>query len=209
MRLDLPPARLGARLPRAFFARPSTEVAPDLLGRTLVHRLESGTRLAARIVEVEAYMEGDEASHSFRGRTARNEVMFGPAGRLYVYFSYGVHWCMNVVTGLDGEGSAVLLRAAEPLVGLEDMSRRRGTLDPRKLCSGPGRLAQAFGVTRNENGADLVRGPDLVVRAGEPVPRSRSRRTTRIGITVATARPWRWLVEGDPFVSRATGSRRS
>lgn len=208
--------RLGRRLPRSFYARPSTEVAPDLLGRVLTRRLPNGVRLAARVVEVEAYMEGDEASHSFRGRTARNLVMFGRPGHLYVYCSYGVHWCMNVVTGVEGEGSAVLLRAAEPLLGLEEMSLRRGTFDVRKLCSGPGRLTQALGVTRIENGTDLVRGSEVALLEGRPVLGSGARRTTRVGIRVATERRWRWLIDGDPYVSPgrarssgAMGSRRS
>lgn len=201
--------RLGRPLPRSFFARPAEVVAPELLGRVLVRRCPDGTGLAARIVEVEAYAPDDPASHSFRGPTERNRTMFGPPGYLYVYFTYGMHHCMNVVTGRSGEGAAVLLRAAEPLEGLAGMAARRGVSDPRLLCSGPARLAQAFGVTREHDGADLVRGPELRILEGEPVPPARVSVTTRIGINHGTERPWRFLVAGDPFVSRATGSRRS
>ncbi len=191
----------GRRLPLSFYARAPTEVGPDLLGRLLVREMADGRRLIARVVEVEAYQEGDPASHSFRGRTPRNEVMFGQPGHLYVYFTYGMHFCMNVVTGRDGEGSAVLLRAAEPLEGLEEMARRRGTDDPRKLCSGPARWAQAFGVAGEDNGADLVRGRELWILEGEPVPPARIARTTRVGVNVGAERRWRFAVKADPFVS--------
>ncbi|HXF72412.1 MAG TPA: DNA-3-methyladenine glycosylase [Actinomycetota bacterium] len=192
----------AARLPRRFFARPSTEVAPDLLGQVLVRVLPDGTRLAARIAETEAYEEGDPASHSYRGRTPRTEVMFGPPGHLYVYFTYGMHFCMNVVTGREGEGSAVLLRAAEPLEGLEEMARRRGTADPARLCSGPARLCEAFGVDRSLNGIDLVEGDEMWIERG-PRPAGRVVRGPRVGIRAAVERPWRFHLEGDGFVSRA------
>lgn len=195
--------RLGRPLSRSFFARPSPEVAPDLIGRVLLRTLASGQRLAVRIVETEAYQEDDPASHSYRGPTARTDVMFGRPGRLYVYFTYGMHFCMNVVTGRDGEGSAVLLRAAEPLVGLEEMRARRRGAEPRLLCSGPGRLCQALGVDRTDNGADLVRGPGLRLLQGSPVAEGRIQVTTRVGIRHAVERPWRFLARDDPFVSRA------
>jgi DNA-3-methyladenine glycosylase len=197
----------GRRLPRAFFARPSTDVAPDLLGRVLVRALPDGTRLSARIVETEAYAEGDPASHSYRGRTPRTEVMFGPPGRLYVYFTYGMHFCMNVVVGREGEGAAVLLRAAEPLEGLPAMAERRGTDRARLLCSGPARLAQAFGVERAANGADLVRGRDLWLLEGAPLRPEAIVRTARVGVRVGVERPWRYLVRGDPFVSPGRPAR--
>jgi DNA-3-methyladenine glycosylase len=193
-------------LSRAFYRRPSLEVAPDLLGRTLVRVLADGTRLGARIVEVEAYREDDPASHSFRGRTARTEVMFGPPGHLYVYFTYGMHFCMNVVTGENGEGSAVLLRAAEPLRGVDRMAANRGLADPRLLCSGPGRLCQALAVDRAQNGIDVVRGTELRIEAGTPVPPERVRSGPRVGIRVATDRPWRFVEAGSPFASRGPRS---
>ena len=167
-----------------------------------MRRIDEGTLLTARIVEAEAYQEDDPASHSYRGRTSRTEVMFGPAGHVYVYFTYGMHHCMNVVTGSTGEGSAVLLRAAEPLEGLEEMARRRGTNDPRMLCSGPGRLCQALGIDRAENGLDLVRGRQLGLLEGAPVPPSMISVGSRVGITSGTERPWRFSVRGDRFVSR-------
>ena len=218
-------AGLGRRLPRSFFARPSTDVAPELLGRIVVRILPDGTRLAARLVEVEAYEQGDPASHSYRGRpTPRTEVMFGPPGRLYVYFTYGQHFCSNVVTGSDGQGSAVLLRAAEPLEGLDAMASRRGTDDERLLCSGPARLTQAFEIARAENGTDLVKDPALFLLEGRPLGGRAVVRSTRVGVNVGIERRWRYLERGSAFVSPgrpsvppdrararagATGSRRS
>lgn len=192
-------------LPRSFYRRPSLEVAPDLLGRTLARVLPDGTRLAATIVETEAYREDDPASHSYRGRTTRTEVMFGPPGRLYVYFTYGMHFCMNVVTGEEGEGSAVLLRAAEPMDGLERMAEHRGRGDPRLLCAGPGRLCQAFAVGREQNGADLTRWGELRIEWGLSVPPGGVVAGPRIGISVAREQPWRFVVAGSRFLSR--GSR--
>jgi DNA-3-methyladenine glycosylase len=210
--------RYGPRLRRSFFARASTAVAPDLLGRILVRERPDGRLLAVRLVEVEAYDEQDAASHSFRGPTPRAAVMFGPPGHLYVYLSYGLHHCMNVVTGPVGRGSAVLLRAAEPLDGLDVMAANRGVDAVRLLCSGPGRLAQAMGISRSENGLDLVRDRSLRLYTGEPVPRRLVDRTARVGITVAADKPWRYLERASAFVSTgrpsvppvgvATGSRR-
>ncbi|HJS27617.1 MAG TPA: DNA-3-methyladenine glycosylase [Actinomycetota bacterium] len=194
--------RLGRRLPRAFFGRPSTEVAPDLVGRILVRIFPDGMRLAARLVEVEAYEQGDPASHSFKGRpTPRTEVMFGPPGRLYVYFTYGQHFCSNVVTRESGVGSAVLLRAAEPLEGHELMSANRGTDVARLLCSGPARLTQAFNLGRRENGTDLVKDRALYLASGDPVARRAIARSTRVGVNVGVERRWRFFERGSPFVS--------
>jgi DNA-3-methyladenine glycosylase len=199
--------RAGREVTRSFFARPSPEVAPDLLGRVLLRTLPSGAQLAVRLVETEAYQQDDPASHSYRGPTARTRVMFGPAGRLYVYFTYGMHFCMNVVTGPEGEGSAVLLRAGEPIAGLDEMRRLRGVDDPRTLCSGPGRLCQALGVGRDDDGLDLVGGRSMRVLEGERVSDERIAVTGRIGIRAAVERPWRFLARDDPFVSRARPSR--
>jgi DNA-3-methyladenine glycosylase len=198
--------KLGPRLPRAFFARPSVVVAPELLGRVLVRALPDGTRLAARLVEVEAYGPDDPASHAFRGRTPRNDVMFGRPGCVYVYFTYGMHFCANVVTGSLGEGSAVLLRAGEPLEGLETMAANRGVNGLLELCSGPARLASALGIGRADDGADLIRGTTLRLHDGAPVPRRRIARSTRVGIRVATELPWRYFERGSPFVSRGRPS---
>jgi DNA-3-methyladenine glycosylase len=197
---------MAGRLPRSFYARSALKVAPELLGRVLVRTLADGTRLAARIVETEAYLPDDPASHAFRGMTPRNEVMFGSPGRLYVYFTYGNHWMMNAVTGRAGEGTAVLLRAAEPLQGLEVMAAHRGRDNPRDLCSGPGKLAKAFGVAGAQNGQDLVRASDVNILEGQAVARSRVSRTTRVGVTLGAERRWRFIVTGNPFVSRGRPS---
>jgi DNA-3-methyladenine glycosylase len=176
-------------------------VARDLLGRLLVRR-DPGGLLVGRIVECEAYQEDDPASHSYRGRTPRTEVMFGPAGHLYVYFSYGNHWCCNLVTGRTGEGSAVLLRAVEPLVGLDVMATRRGVAAPRLLCAGPGRLTQAFDITRVENGLDVTMDQAVFLSAGTRIPEDRVGTSPRVGISSARDRPWRFFETGSPFVSR-------
>ena len=219
-------AGLGRRLPRSFFARPATVVAPELLGRVVVRILRDGTRLAARLVEVEAYEQGDPASHSYRGRpTPRTEVMFGRPGRMYVYFTYGRHFCSNVVTGPDGHGSAVLLRAAEPLEGLEVMASHRGVDGLRLLCSGPARLTQALAIARADDGTDLVRDDSLFLLSGAPLLGPAIARSTRVGVSVGIERRWRYFERGSAFVSPgrpsvpvatgaeagtgATGSRRS
>lgn len=195
-----PPRRAGTVLPRAFYRRSSLEVAPDLLNKVLVAGGRSG-----RVVEVEAYLGPDDpASHAFRGPTLRNQVMFGPPGHLYVYFSYGVHWCANVVCGDEGEGTAVLLRALAPLGGQEAMfAARAAARRPRDLCSGPGKLTQALGLGREHDGADLVtgdRGVQMVDDGAPPPPAPVV--APRVGISVAVDRPWRWYVAGDPNVSR-------
>jgi len=168
-----------------------------------VRTLPDGTRLVGRIVEAEAYREDDPASHSFRGRTPRTDVMFGPPGHLYVYFTYGMHFCMNVVTGADGEGSAALLRAAEPLEGVAEMARRRRTDIPRLLCAGPGRLCEAFGIGREHNGIDLVAGDVMSIQPGSPVPDAEVGVGPRVGVNVAVDQPWRFAVATSRYLSRA------
>lgn len=182
------------RLSRRFYARDALAVAPDLLGRSLVHEGPDGT-VTGRIVEVEAYCGPDDpASHAFRGCTPRNAVMFGPAGHLYVYFSYGMHHCANVVCGPEGSPGAVLLRAVQPLSGLAVMSARRGTADVRALARGPGRLGQAFGLDLSCNGHDLVAGPVWI--GGGRVLAGPVAATPRIGISRATEQPWRFYEVG-------------
>jgi DNA-3-methyladenine glycosylase len=183
-------------LPRRFCARDSIELARDLIGRVLV-RETAGVRMAGRIVEAEAYRPDDPASHSFRGPTPRNATMFEGPGLAYVYISYGMHHCVNVTAG---GGAAVLLRALEPLEGLEEMARRRGVADLRLLCAGPGRLSQALGITVGDDGADLTRRGGLWLAAGEPSATVVVSR--RIGITVAMEQPWRFTEESSRFVSR-------
>ena len=188
------------KLPRSFYARDSVVVGPELLNKVLVVGARSG-----RIVEVEAYRGSDDpASHAGRGPTPRSEIMFGPPGRLYVYFSYGMHWCANVVCDRPGVAAAVLLRAMAPLSGLDAMRVARGSLRSAwDLCSGPAKLTQAVGVDGSYNGTDLVarRSPVTVVDDGVPPP-EHPVVTTRIGISVAVERPWRWYVPQDPNVSR-------
>lgn len=177
-------------------------MAPELLGRTVVRILPGERRLAGRIVEAEAYEPRDPASHAYRGMTARNATMFGRAGHLYVYFTYGNHWMMNVVTRSPGEGSAVLLRAAEPLDGQDEMARLRGRSLPTDLCSGPGKLTRALGVDRALDGEDLVRGEVVWIEAGQPVSADRVVAGVRVGVGVGLDRDWRFRVADDPFVSR-------
>lgn len=174
-------------LPRSFFARDATVVAPDLLNKVLVVGACAG-----RIIEVEAYRSDDPAAHSFRGPTPRTAVMFGPAGHLYVYFSYGMHHCANVVTGADGDGQAVLLRAVLPMEGIDVMTERRH--GRRQLADGPGKLCQAFGLHLDHTGADVCSGGDVqFVDDGTPPPEVPVT-TPRVGISKAVDLPWRYLV---------------
>lgn len=192
----------GGRLPRRFFGRPSLEVAPALLGHVLVRADPEAGELRARIVETEAYDEDDPASHSYRGRRPRTEVMFGRPGFLYVYFTYGMHWCMNVVTDVPGRGSAVLLRAAEPLDGVDVMRRRRAARRDRELLAGPARWTQAFAIDGTHDGADLVDGAEVWLERGATVPPDRIGVGERIGLTVARERPWRFVDTESAFLSR-------
>jgi DNA-3-methyladenine glycosylase len=177
------------RVGRGFFTRDALDVAPDLLNKVLV-----AGECAGRIVEVEAYRADDPASHSFRGRTPRNAAMFGPGGLLYVYFTYGMHFCANVVTGRDGDGQAVLLRAVTPCRGIEVMRARRGARADRVLADGPGKLCQAFGLDRSADGTDLARSRELfVVDDGTPPPADLLV-GPRVGIRHGTEHPWRWRV---------------
>lgn len=194
------------RLTRAFYARDPRALAPDLLNKLLIQRDPDAGVVAVRIVEVEAYRGShDPGSHAYRGRTARNATMFGPPGRLYVYFTYGMHWCANVVAAAPpGDAAAVLLRAGEPVEGLDVIRERR----PRArrdtdLCSGPARLAQALALDRGHDGASLLRGPLGVYDDGLPPPR-RPGRSVRIGLAPGRGDDLRlrWFVPGNPHVSR-------
>ncbi|TML17363.1 MAG: DNA-3-methyladenine glycosylase [Actinobacteria bacterium] len=181
-------------LKRDFFARTVNEVAPDLIGATL---LVDG--VGGRIVEVEAYDQEDPASHAYRGRTARNRTMFGPPGYAYVYRSYGIHWCLNLVCGDEGVPEAALIRALEPTAGLDEQRRRRGLEDERALCSGPGKLCQALGITREHDGLPLDT-PPFRLEARPSAPEIVT--GPRVGITRATELSWRYLEANSPFVSR-------
>jgi DNA-3-methyladenine glycosylase len=181
-------------LGRAFFARSVHEVAPDLLGTTLLVEGVGGA-----IVEVEAYDHEDPAAHGYRGRTERNASMFGAPGHAYVYRSYGIHWCMNFVCGPAGHGAGVLIRAIEPTDGLEVMAARRGLADPRLLCAGPGRVGQALGITRAHDGLHIDEPPFRLEPAGRAVDVVTG---PRIGISRAADVPWRFGLAGSRFVSR-------
>ena len=179
---------------RAFFARSVHEVAEELIGSTF---LVDG--VGGKIVELEAYHHEDPAAHGYRGRTARNASMFGPPGHAYVYRSYGVHWCVNFVCEAEGVADAVLIRALEPIQGLEEMRRRRGLEDGRLLCAGPGRLCQALAITREHDGLPLDRPPFRLEPRTEPPEIARG---PRIGITRAADLPWRYGLAGSRFLSR-------
>jgi DNA-3-methyladenine glycosylase len=182
------------RLRRSFFDRSVHAVAPELIGTTLLFNGVGGL-----IVEVEAYHHTDPAAHSYNGETDRNAVMFGPAGYVYVYRSYGIHWCVNFVCEGAGSASAVLIRALQPTVGLATMRRRRGVGDERLLCSGPGRLTEALGITRAANGLALDRAPVALFAPTAPVEIVIG---TRIGLTKAVDLPWRYGLRGSRYLSK-------
>lgn len=192
-------------LPPEFYNRDPQVVARELLGKVLVRR-EHRAVLAGRIVETEAYLgTNDPAAHAAAGRTARNDVLFGPPGRAYVYLAYGNHWCLNVSTLPDGTAGGVLFRAVEPLIGLAEMAKARGVDGriARLLTSGPGRLGQAFGVTRaRDNGKDMTDPSSNLVIVDDGFRPQEIEVTTRIGITKAVEHPLRFVVAGNGFVSR-------
>lgn len=195
---------------RAWLARPASEVAPELLGWRLSHTTAEDT-VTVELTEVEAYLgQDDPASHAYRGPTARNSVMFGHAGHLYTYLSYGMHWCCNVVTGVDGHASAVLLRAGRVVEG-EDLARsRRGPrVRDTGLARGPGCLGQALGLGREHNGADLLADGELRLRPPTEHAPVEVRSGHRVGVTLAHDVPWRFWVDGDPTVSAYKRSPRA
>jgi len=185
---------MAKRLTRAFFIRSVHEVAPDLIGVTLLFDGVGG-----HIVEVEAYHHTDPAAHSFRGPTSRNAVMFGPPGYAYVYRSYGIHWCVNFVCEPKGSASAVLIRAIEPTVGFAAMRRRRGIADERLLCSGPGRVCDALRITHAHNGLALDEPPFALFARTDAVEVIAG---PRIGLTKAVEKPWRYGLKGSRFLSK-------
>jgi DNA-3-methyladenine glycosylase len=208
------------KLPRRFYTRPTLVVARELLGKYFIRRFGQ-THLIGQIVEVEAYLGStDPASHTYRGKTERNAVMFNEGGHLYVYFTYGMHYCCNVVTESEGIGNAVLIRAVEPVAGITVMERRRRTLrnsNPRRgkgrrlaiedLCSGPGKVCQAFGIAGRENGTDLTKDR-IWLASGRPGPTAFNIGvSTRIGISLGKEHRRRFFIKGSEFVSRGKPSR--
>lgn len=177
-------------------------VAPKLLGCILERKID-GHLLRARIVETEAYDQSDEASHSYKGETPRTKVMFGSAGHLYVYFTYGMHYCCNVVVGKPGYGSAVLIRALEPLSDLDYLSTKRQIKSDKDLTNGPAKLCQALSIDRQLNGHDLKKFP-LKLLIDPPLKSSKIIQTTRIGISRGKDAPWRFYIKDNPYVSKVT-----
>lgn len=193
------------RLPREFYARDALIVARALLGQRLVRVLD-GERLAGRIVETEAYLgEADAASHAAHGRTPRNAVMYGPPGYAYVYFVYGMHYCLNAVTGVEGVASAVLLRALQPVEGIATMRLHRPGRADCELANGPARLCQALAIDRRFNGTDLVTGAELFIEADLTIAADQIVAGPRVGVrgdAAALAAPWRFMLRGHPHVPR-------
>ena len=195
------------RLTRSFYERDALAVARDLIGCIFV-RLHPRGRVAVRLVETEAYRGAiDPGSHGYRGPTNRNRTMFGPPGRIYVYFTYGMHWCVNVVCGHEGECEAVLLRAGEPVDGLEIMRKLRGGVDDRLLAAGPARLAQAMGIDKTHDGETLLRGGEFWIAEDADTSAYRKgevAQTVRVGLAAGRGEeiPWRFVVPGHPHASR-------
>ena len=191
---------------RSFFERPPEVVARELLGAKL-HHIVRGKELIGRIVETEAYHEDEPACHAYNGKTERNAPLFGIAGVSYVYFTYGMHYCFNVVTGSHGEGAAVLIRALEPIEGTAEMfKRRKKARGEHNLTSGPAKLCQAMSIARAENNIDLLESDELFLTKGKLRKDETVAVTTRIGITRARELPWRFFIEGNPFVSKGKPS---
>ena len=189
-------------LSRDFYTRYTLNVARDLLGKIFYRRKLQGL-LVGRFVEVEAYRGVDDpASHAFRRLTPRNRVMFGKAGVTYVYFTYGNHHCLNIVTEEKGKPGAVLIRAMEPLFGIEVMKANRGVTNSLELTSGPGKLTKAFQITLEDNGCDLTQGGEMFITSSDTVDEFEIGESTRVGIRVATDKPWRYFIKGNLYVSR-------
>jgi DNA-3-methyladenine glycosylase len=192
------------RFARSFFERYTPLVARQLLGSRLV-RVDQGRRMSGTIVETEAYRGSrDPASHAYRGRTRRNEVMYGPAGHAYVYFTMGAHFCLNITTEEEGKAGAILVRAIQPSEGIERMKRNRGVEDVFRLASGPGNLTRALKIDRNLNGEDVITSKRLFIEPGERIGKFGV--SSRVGIRVGTSFKWRFYAQGNPFVSRGRPS---
>ena len=187
------------KLPRLFYTRSAKVVAKDLLGKTLVYK-NGKTVLRGKIVETEAYFgEKDPGSHAFRGMTPRNSVMYKMGGTVYTYFTYGNHWMLNIVTGREGKAGAVLIRALEPLEGIDIMKKLRKTNRIENLCSGPGKLTQAFGIGRKHNGSDIMNGALSIEDSKE---KFRIVKTTRVGLSMGCDLPLRFYIKGSKLISR-------
>ena len=194
------------RFDRSFLERNVQTVARQLLGSYL-HRILGTEELIGRIVEVEAYHQSDPASHSYHGITERNKIMFGEAGFSYVYFTYGMHFCMNVVTGFPGTGEAILFRALEPISGTKGMFRRRKKAkNERDLLSGPAKICEALGIKREQNGIDLITSDELFLTRGSLNTAEKIGVTTRVGISVGVDKDWRFFIQDNPFVSKGRPS---
>lgn len=193
-------------LPTGFYRRDTALVAAELLGKILVHHTPEGLTAGA-IVETEAYIQGDPVCHAYRGATPRNRAMFGPPGRAYIYFTYGMHHCFNVVTACEGVGEAVLIRALEPLEGIDLMRKRRGRPGLGELCAGPARLVEAMGIEPRLYGHDLTQPPLFILR-GDQVPEEDVVVTTRVGIKLAADLPLRFYIRNSRFVSKKQSARK-
>lgn len=190
------------RYDRNFFRRDAVRVAREILGAYLVRR-QNGATLVGRIVEAEAYLHNDPACHAYRGLTPRTRVMFGDAGHGYIYFTYGMHHCFNVVTNAEGVGEAVLIRALEPVEGIEAMyALRAKARRDADLLSGPGKICQAFSLTRSESGVDLIESDTIYLEKGAVKKNEQVGISARIGLTLATDKPWRFFIKGNPYISK-------
>jgi DNA-3-methyladenine glycosylase len=189
------------KIPRSFYLQSTVKVASQLLGKYFVRRIDDQF-LIGRFVEAEAYCKNDPASHSFRGMTQRNRTMFALGGHLYVYFTYGMHYCANIVTGKNGIGEAVLIRAVEPVDGLDIITKNRGfPKDDVRLTNGPAKFCEAFSLTKTDDGIDLT--GDLIYIAENPdEPRHKISRSRRIGITNGKNKLWRFFIKGNAWVSK-------
>ncbi len=189
-------------LTKSFFNKTTIEIAKSLLGKRVIHKTCNGI-LSGKIVETEAYLEKDPASHSFRGQTTRNSAMFGNPGGAYIYFTYGMHHCFNIVTNKKGIGEAVLIRALEPLKGIELMKQARNTHKIENLCSGPGKLVQALNISKDHNGISLIdKNSPLILSNGDNISEDNIVKTKRIGISTGIELPHRFYIKDNPFISR-------